>query len=303
MSSTMLLGRVVLPSVGLIMAAAVGWNLLRNLSTEAESVPLREATAASSLASDRITAEGRVVANPGAQVTVGTEILGRIINMPVCEKTAVRKGDLLVELRADEPKAAVREASQRLIEAEVGLRLERFRAQLDTIMPIGTSKDPQQQDLRRELIARALAHRDAAKAAVDRCEAEAARYRIVAPIDGVVIAQHAHSGETLNAAAPIVTIVDLHRLRVEAEVDEFDIAGVIEKSEATITAEGYPGRRWRGAVEEVADSVVARQSRPQDPGRPADTRVLLVRVAFLEPTPLKLGQRVEVEIAGRKHAP
>ena len=67
--------------------------------------------------------------------------------------------------------------------------------------------------------------------------------------------------------------------------------------QATITAEGYPGRRWRGEVEEIADAVVARQTRPEDPGRPADTRVLLVRVAFREPNPLKLGQRVEVEIA------
>ena len=29
-----------------------------------------------------------------------------------------------------------------------------------------------------------------------------------------------------------------------------------------------------------------------------DTRVLLVKVAFAEQTPLKLGQRVEVRIAG-----
>jgi hypothetical protein len=54
---------------------------------------------------------------------------------------------------------------------------------------------------------------------------------------------------------------------------------------------------WRGRVEEIADAVAPRQTRPEDPGRPADTRILLVRIAFLEKTPLKLGQRVEVEIA------
>lgn len=128
MSPTMLLGRVVLPSVGVILAAAVAWHLLKTRVTEAEGVPVREPTAASPLAPDRIIAEGRVVAYPGAQVIVGTEVLGTIVNMPVREKTAVRKGDLLVELRADEPKAAVREANQGLIEAEVGLRVEQFRA-------------------------------------------------------------------------------------------------------------------------------------------------------------------------------
>ncbi len=39
-----------------------------------------------------------------------------------------------------------------------------------------------------------------------------------------------------------------------------------------------------------------RALRPLDPGRPSDTRVLLVKIAFAEKTPLKLGQRVEVEI-------
>ena len=40
----------------------------------------------------------------------------------------------------------------------------------------------------------------------------------------------------------------------------------------------------------------ARRIRPEDPGRPTDSRVMLVKIAMAEPTPLKLGQRVEVEI-------
>ena len=113
----------------------------------------------------------------------------------------------------------------------------------------------------------------------------------------MVITRDVDLGETVNVASPLVTIVDLTKLRVEAEVDEFDIPGITTKAQATIKAEGYRGRRWRGEVEEIADAVVARQTRPEDPGRPADTRVLLVKVAFREPNPLKLGQRVEVEIA------
>ena len=38
---------------------------------------------ADSVRSPRISAEGRVVADPGARVTVGTEVLGTIITMPV----------------------------------------------------------------------------------------------------------------------------------------------------------------------------------------------------------------------------
>jgi HlyD family secretion protein len=299
----MLVGRVVLPAVGVILAAALTWHLVQSHVSGPQVIPVSGPAASLSRTPGRIAAEGRVVAYPGAEVTVGTEVIGTIVNLPVREKMAVRKGDLLAELRAEEVKAAVKEAHQRLIEAEVGLRLEQVRARLDRSMPVGAANQPQQQDLRRELLAAASAHRDAAKAAIDRYEAESAKYRIVAPIDGVVVTRHVDAGETINATAALVTIVDLSRLRIEAEVDEFDIAGIVLKAEASITAEGYPIRRWRGEVEEIADAVVARETRPQDPGRPADTRVFLVKVAFREPCSLKLGQRVEVEIVRQQADP
>ena len=93
-----------------------------------------------------------------------------------------------------------------------------------------------------------------------------------------------------------MTIADLRRLRVEAEIDEFDIESVTLGAEAVITAEGYPPRRFRGVVEEIADAVGPRELRPEDPARPGDTRALRVQVAFAEPCTLKLGQRVEVVI-------
>jgi len=38
--------------------------------------------------------------------------------------------------------------------------------------------------------------------------------------------------------------------------------------------------------------------KPQDSGKPSDSRALIVKVRLEEPVPLELGQRVEVEIAG-----
>ena len=51
-----------------------------------------------------------------------------------------------------------------------------------------------------------------------------------------------------------------------------------------------------GRVEEVADSVTLRKLKPQDPSRPTDTRILAVKVAFDEPSPLRLGTTVELRI-------
>ena len=137
----------------------------------------------------------------------------------------------------------------------------------------------------------------AAIASRDRLDALIAKTRITAPIDGVVTARHVQPGEIAEPGTAVVTIADLNRLRIEAEVDEFDTARVALGSPVTITAEGYGPTKWRGTVEEIPDSVVSRRTRPADPGRPIDARVLPVKIALTEPTPLKLGQRIDVEIA------
>jgi HlyD family secretion protein len=296
MSFSMFMGRVVLPAAGLVLAVAITWQSVRTITNQADAGPVRIQSIAATGPFPRITAEGRVVAYPGARVTVGSEVLGTIIKMPVHEKVAVRKGDLLVELRSEEVKAALREAHHRLTEVEVALRLEQVRAGLDRILPQASGKEPQLPDARRESLSAAVARRDAAKAAIDRLVAELAKYRILAPIDGVVIECHAEPGETVNAAQPLVTIVDLNRLRVEAEIDEFDIESVTVGAIAMVTAEGYPPRRFRASVEEIADAVVPRRLRPEDPGRSADSHVLRVKIAFRDPCTLKLGQRVEIAI-------
>ena len=64
----------------------------------------------------------------------------------------------------------------------------------------------------------------------------------------------------------------------------------------TINAEGFDGKEWRGTIEEIPDAVTSRRLKPLDASKPIDTRVLLVKIALQEATPLKLGQRVEVQI-------
>ena len=67
-------------------------------------------------------AEGRVVAYPGAEVVVGTEAAGRIVRLDVQEKSAVRTGDLIAELNADDLRAASPSRTARVAEAEADIR-------------------------------------------------------------------------------------------------------------------------------------------------------------------------------------
>lgn len=305
MSPTMILGRVVLPLAGLAVACALAWSFvggriklppgLAALASDAAEEPT-PSPADGPAAAARIVAEGRVVTYPGAQVTIGAEVTGTIVKVPVAEKSAVRRGDVLVEFRADELRAQLAEANARLAEAEAEVaRLELEHQRASALLGQKASTRQEYDRTRFNLLAH-RARRDAMAAARDRLEAQVARYRVVAAIGGVITARMANPGETVAASTPLVTIADLKRLRIEAEVDEYDIASCRVGQRVKVTAEGYPGRAWAGEVEEVADVLIGRRIRPEDPGKPTDTRVLPVRIALREATPLRLGQRVEVEI-------
>ncbi len=291
MSPTMLLGRVVLPAAGLILAAALTWQSVRDLIGRGTPAARRRTRGQSPRAvRGRIIAEGRVVAYPGAQVTVGTEVLGTIINMPAARKAAVHKGDLLVELRSDEVQGLAPRGppSPDRGRGRPPPRAGRARGSTGS-SPSSRARSHSSRKRAESCSPAALARRDAAKAAVDRLDAEAARYRIVAPIDGVVIARHAEPGETVSPAAPLVTIVDLSRLRVEAEVDEFDIASVV--SDATCNDHGRGISRSPLARRGRRDRRRRRRSPDPPPGsRPAGRYAASCssRVAFREPSPLKL---------------
>jgi RND family efflux transporter MFP subunit len=243
-----------------------------------------------------IRAEGQFVAYPGAEVTVGSEITGRILSLPVDEKTIVKKGQLLVALDDAETRASLTEARARIVEANA--EVTATAADVERMENLAASHAISRQELdhaRRDSDA-AIARRDAAVATASQLEAHLAKTRILAPISGVVTARLVQPGEIVEANTRLVTVADLHRTRIEAEVDEYDAGKIALGAPVTVSAEGYGSQTWRGTVEEIPDGVVARRLKPEDPGKPTDTRVLMVKIALNEPTPLKLSQRVQVAI-------
>ena len=107
------------------------------------------------------------------------------------------------------------------------------------------------------------------------------------------------AGEMVDVGTPVVTLADLSRLRVEGEADEADAARLREGAPVLISAQGRAGQQWQGVIEEVATSATLRRLKPQDPGRPTDTRIVAVKVAFTGPAPLKLGTTVDLGIEAR----
>lgn len=293
--------RWIVPVLGLVAVAGLVAQS-GELQLASASLPKPQAglsTAALSAAGPRrVIAEGRLAAYPGAEITIAAEVGGVLASVPFEERQRVEKGDFIAQLRADDLIAEIAAAEARVAESAAEIRLaesELARAhnllakQIDT----ASRRDRAERDLD---VARA--RRATAAAEVKRLEARWEKTRVLAPIDGVVLRRLVDADETVEPGQPIAVVADLSRVRIEAEVDEYD-AGRIELGQTVeIVAEGYDGARWSGVVEEIPDAVSGRVLKPQDPGRPSDTRILLVKIKLDDATPLKLGQRVEVTIAG-----
>ena len=282
----------------LVLAGVTGAQALERALSRAEA---RTAVRAPTAAPRTVRAEGKLVPRPGAEVVVGTETGGLVARVLVSEGAPVKKGALVAEIDSTERQAELAQTHARLAEAEAEasfakLELERFSALHHANAASTESLDRAQRD-HRASVARA----EGARAAARRIELAIEKTRIAAPIDGVITARFVHPGEIASAGAPVVRVTDLSQVRIEAEVDEYDAARLVAGASARVTAEGYDAS-WGGRVEEIPAHVVSRQLRLQDPGQPSDMRVLIVKVALDEATPLKIGQRIEVEIGGRRVA-
>jgi RND family efflux transporter MFP subunit len=283
------MNRTLYPLLGILILAA---TVVQVNATRTKTPPPRP-----NIANERpgVVAEGRVVTYPGAEVTIGTDVSGTIESLTVSEKERVRRGQTIAVIRADDTRAALGVARARVKESDADIRL--FAAEVARAKSLWQDEVGSRQAFEkaeRDLDA-AGARRASAAADVARLAALVEKTVIQAPIDGVVITRHAHPGETVESGEALLTVANLERTRIEAEIDEFDSARMRLGASVRVTAEGFD-RGWRGTIEEIPDAVVNRRLNPQDPSKPIDTRVLLVKVSFAEPTPLKLGQRVEVRI-------
>jgi len=264
---------------------------LQSLATvkEAKAGPRESATASV------VRADGRVATYPNASVVIGTETGGTLTTFRVAEKQAVKRGDVVAELDASEQRAALVEAHARVREADVSMRfLNTQLAKSQRLVDVG-AVPRDDLDRTQHQLDMASAQRAVAAATTQRLAATEAKTKIRAPFDGVVLERHAEERETLPPGARLLTIADLSRLRIEAEVDEFDAARVTVGMPVSVTAEGNPGS-WKGTVEEVPSMITKRRTKPDDPTRPTDTRVLLVKIKLADASSLRLGQRVEVAI-------
>ncbi|MHB2033492.1 MAG: efflux RND transporter periplasmic adaptor subunit [Gemmatimonadaceae bacterium] len=249
-----------------------------------------------------IRSEGRIVTQTGARVVVSAEAFGRVKAMAVLAGDRVEQGAVLVVLTSRDAQAAMEAAYADLREAQADVTFATAEEQRTQRLSQADHAPAEAMDRAVHALAVAVARRGAARAAVERAQAALDRRSVRAPLSGTVLQRDVDPGVTVTPGEPIATIADLSRREIEAQVDEFDLPSLHVGADVRITAEGFGSRTWIGHVRRIPANVVPRTLRPEDPGRPEDTGVLLVKITIPPGVPLVLGQRVELWISANSRA-
>lgn len=201
----------------------------------AAPLPVQTATLEAAGFVDSITLYGQVEAEE--RVRLMAELPGRIEAVPFREGQRVAKGQVLARINA-------RLATAQVDQAKAGAELA--SATLARTEALHQRKLASGQDLE---VARAQAAQ--ARAALDIVQANLDKAVVRAPISGQATRVLAKVGEMASPGIPLLEIVNLRRVKIEANAPEGDIALLQSKSKVNVSFEAYPGRVFEGYVSQI----------------------------------------------------
>jgi HlyD family secretion protein len=151
-------------------------------------------------------------------------------------------------------------------------------------------------ETRAEDLAAGIADLERAEKELAAARAELEKTILRSPITGTVVRRNLRVGEAVSSlqVEPVVTVADLARLRVRAEVDEIDIGKVRLGQRAYAESESLPGLRLDGRVTRLAKTMGRKTIRSLNPNERQDVRIREVLVDLESRADLPLGLRLVV---------
>ena len=205
---------------------------------------------------------------PFETVEVGAQVSGQLLNLYVEAGDKVEAGELLAEIYANQQEQRVASSRANLAGQEAQLasrnsalvlaqantdRQGRLMA-ADATSQLDFDNAMNQLAAARANLTQAQRQIDQSRANLDIEEQELSFTRIVAPIAGTIVSVNMTEGRTLNAtqqAPTILTIADLTKMSVEAEISEADISKLNNGMDVYFTTLGSDNRRWTSSLRQI----------------------------------------------------
>jgi HlyD family secretion protein len=209
-----------------------------------------------------ISATGTI--NPVTQVSVGTEVSGRIERIYRDFNDVVRRGDLLARL--DTTTLAMTLEEMRISMRTSQLTLNENRIELDRMTELHEANMVSGFELQRAQFNYEVASENVERArfAVQRAETNLNNALIHSPIDGVIVSRVVDEGQTvaagLNAPTLFVIANNLDDMQIEAQIDEADIGRVRDGQRVLFSIDAFPERRFMGQVRQIRLNPIVEQN-------------------------------------------
>jgi HlyD family secretion protein len=259
---------IILGSIGLLVL----WVIVAAILGRREKpIPVTTEKAVRKTIIQTVSATGKI--QPEVEVKISPEVAGEIIELPVVDGMAVKKGDLLLKIKPDSYKALV-EQQQAAISAAKANNLQAKATQSKTEQDLKRAQDLFQKKMISESeFNAAQTARDVANSTyestlheIERAEAGSSQARdqlskttINSPIDGTVTVLNSKNGERVVATnqfagTEVMRVADLSSMEARVDVNENDVVNVKVGDKAIVTIDAYGERKFHGTVVQIANT-------------------------------------------------
>jgi HlyD family secretion protein len=203
-----------------------------------------------------VTATGTL--NPVVNVTVGSQVSGRISKLNVDYNSVVTSNEVIAEIDPSTYQAAVEQASADLANARANLELQQVEANRSSDLFTNKLISGSDYDTAIATLHEAEATVKIKQASLDNTIVNLGYCKILSPVDGVVISRAVDLGQTVASSFNTPTLFqianDLTKMQIDSSVAEADVGGVVEGQDVDFTVDAYPNRTFRGSVTQVRNS-------------------------------------------------
>jgi HlyD family secretion protein len=235
--------------VAVVAAAAAGCKRTQPVSYNTTAATRGELT-------KLVTATGTL--NPVVNVTVGSQVSGRVSRLYVDFNSVVKSNQVIAEIDPAPYQAAVDQAAADLANARANLELQQVEANRSSDLFTNKLISGSDYDTAVATLHEAQATVQIKQASLSNAVVNLSYCKILSPVDGVVILRAVELGQTVASSFNTPTIFqianDLTRMQIDSSVAEADVGGVVEGQDVSFTVDAYPERTFHGSVTQVRNS-------------------------------------------------
>src|SRR2546423_2854135 len=260
--------QIIYSSIGLVVlciAASIIW------SKREKPIPVTTEKAVRKTIVQTVSATGKV--QPETEVKISPEVAGEIIDLPVEDGKAVKKGDLLVKIKPDSYKALL-EQQEAAISAAKATNLQQKATMVKTEQDLKRAQDMYAKktisiqeynsaqaasDVAKNTFESSLHEIERAEAGSSQARDQLSKTTVYSPIDGTVTILNSKLGERIVATGQfagteVMRAADLNHMEARIDVNENDVVNVKVGDKANVKIDAYGDRKFHGTVYQIANT-------------------------------------------------